>query len=115
MTTLQIHNDAIKSQNYTGVTTRFSGYIQFEEVRDDAHALIAFTAESVKKAVEAITSPLYLYSRQKKGYISIYGRDDKSPTGVSLIGGIPNELEFLLYAFGKTGQVSTTEDIRTAH
>lgn len=68
-----------------------------------------------RKRWKQLLPPCTCIAVKKKGYISIYGRDDKSPTGVSLIGGIPNELEFLLYAFGKTGQLSSTEDMRTAH
>jgi hypothetical protein len=116
MNTLQKHNNDIANKDYTGIVTDFSGYIQFGAIhaRPD-HDVIGFTADLIKKCVEAITSEKYLYSRQKNGYISLYGKDDTSPTGVHLIGGLPNELEFLLYAYGKTGQLSPNEDLRTAH
>ena len=116
MTTLQKHNAELTRTNYTGVVTDFNGYIQFGEIKArPGHDTIGFTADFIKQIIACITNPAFAYSRQKNGYISIYGRDDNSPTGVSLIGGLPNELEYLLYAFGKTGQLSPTEDMRTAH
>jgi len=113
MTTLQKHTKALMNSKYTGVSTQFDGYIQFGEIRDNMHGLIGFTPVQIERYVKVLTNPKYSYSRQKNGYISVYGLDSDSPTGVSLIGGIPNELEFLLYAFGKKGQLSPTEDMRT--
>lgn len=116
MTTLQKHNEALVNQKYTGVVTEFTGYIQFGKISGRLdHDTIGFTADFIKQCIASIIDPNYLYSRQKNGYISIYGRDDSSPTGVMLIGGIPNELEYLLAAFKKISQLSPTEDMRTAH
>ncbi len=110
---LSAHNEG--TVNYSGHSSRFAGYIQFGEIFTDKHEKIGYTSDQVQKFIACITSPNYLYSRQKNGYISIYGKDETSPTGVSLIGGIPDEMEYLLKVFGKTGQLSPTEDMRTAH
>ncbi len=115
MTTIEQHKKTIENKSYNGVTTRFEGYIQFDHVYGKNHDLIAFTSDLIKKSVMLITNDNYLYSRQNNGYIDIYYKNDNSPTGVELAGGIPNELEFLLYSFGKTGQLSPTEDKRTAY
>lgn len=115
MTTLEKHNAEIKRTNYTGVVTDFNAYIQFGKVscRED-HTTIGYTAEYIKNIVAQLTSPEYLYARNTGTNIRFYGKDNSSPTGVSAIGGCPSELEFLLYAFGKTGSLSPTEDRRTA-
>lgn len=115
MTTIQKHQAEIDSKNYTGVVTRLNNaYLQFGEVRGEEHDLIALTVKSFKKAVELVSHPQYAYSRQKNGYVNIYVRDQNSPTGVSLAGGISDDLDFLLDALGRTGQLSPTEDLRTA-
>ena len=116
MKTLEAHNTRIAKTGYTGETTRFSGYLQFGEVRDgDDHSVIGYTADRFRKCVELVSDKNFAYARQKSGYINIYAMDDNSPTGVTLLGGIPDEFEYLLYALGRTGQLSPTEDMRTAH
>lgn len=116
MKLLEAHNYAVAQSAYNGTVTNFAAYLQFGTISTQStHEIIGFTADYVRTVIGYITAPNYLYARQKNGYISIYGKDDTSPTGVCLIGGLPNELEYLLAAFGKTGQLSPTEDLRTAH
>lgn len=114
MNTLKAHYEEIKNTNYNGVSTKFSGYLQFGTIHTDQNEELGYTSQFIKKCVDIVNSDNYAYSRQKNGYINIYGIDENSPTGVSLIGGIPDELEFLLYALNRTSQLSTTEDLRTA-
>jgi len=116
MKTLEKHNAEIKKSNYSGVTTRFSAYIQFDEIHtDESHDIVGYTTDKFKKAVEIIKSDNYLYARHTRYGINLYGRNEKSPTGVMLIGGIPHEWDFLLTALGRTSELSPTEDKRTAY
>ena len=114
MKTLETHKAAILKSGYTGETIRFTGYLQFGQIHDqDDDSIVGYTADRFRKCVEIVNDPNFAYARQKSGYINIYVTDINSPTGVSLKGGIPDEFEYLLYAFGRTGQLSPTEDMRT--
>jgi len=93
---------------------RIVGYIQFGTIHSDDHKVVGYTKENILRIARILTDERFLYCRQNIYGIQCYGRDDKSPTGVSLIGSIPCELHDLLYAFGKTGALSPTEDLRTS-
>lgn len=90
-----------------------TGYVQGGTIHTADHQEIGYTKATVEKAIKIIKNPNFLYARWKKYGIQCYGRDNTSPTGVINIGGIPNELEFLLTALGKTSSLSPTEDLRT--
>jgi hypothetical protein len=115
MTILEKHKKAINETNYNLTVTKFNGYIQGNEIRDAEHSIIGFTADTIKRCIDLVRRNDFSYARQQNGYINIYVRDNNSPTGVSLAGGIPNELEFLVSTFNKAGVLSPTEDKRTAY
>ena len=112
---LKIHNQDVKKRPFASVTTKLEGYIQFNRISDSNHNTIGWTSEAFEKMINIVNHPDYAYSRQKNGYINIFIKDNSSPTGVTLLGGIPNEMEFLLKVFGRTGQLSPIEDLRTAY
>lgn len=110
-----LKNHNLQLKNNSSHVSDFTGYLQFGIVHTSEHEEITYTAEMVKHFVKLVSHENYAYSRQKNGYISIYITDSKSPTGVSCIGGIPNNFEYLLHLFEKTSQLSPTEDLRSAH
>jgi len=94
----------------------FSGYMEGGNIYEEGQAkVIAVTPGKVEKMIALIQNPRFAYSRQTNYGIAIYHHDPESPTGVINAGGIPNEFEFLLYRLGRTGQLSPTEDLRSAH
>lgn len=115
MSILKNHNSQTEVKNYNGMPTKFEGYIEFNEIYSSEHEKLGYTTQSIKRCIELIRHPKFMYSRQTRYGISIYAKDETSPTGVLMIGSIPAELDFLLYALGKTGQLSPTEDKRSAH
>jgi hypothetical protein len=80
------------------------------------HKVEGITPEYLKKVIGHLTSPSFSYTRANTYGIAIYHKDDKSPTGVINVGGLPYEYEFLIERFQKFGSpLSPVEDKRTAY
>ena len=93
-----------------------NGYLEGGTIKTNDHKTVGFTPERITKVIELLKHPKFLYTRWKDYGIQVYIKDDKSPTGVILAGGIPLELEFLIKEFQKYGApLSPTEDLRTAN
>jgi len=92
-----------------------NGYLEGGTIMSNEHKTLGFTPERIKRVVELLNHPKFLYTRWKEYGIQVYIKDEDSPTGVILAGGIPLELEFLIKRFQKFGApLSPTEDLRTA-
>ena len=90
------------------------GYREYGTIKTEDHKPVGFTAEKIQKCIELLKHPKFAYTRWKDYGISVYVKDETSPTGVINAGGIPHELEFLIKEFQKFGApLSPTEDLRT--
>lgn len=97
-------------------TSDVNGYLEWGTIKTNDHKTIGFTPERIKEVIAKLRHPDYLYCRSRYYGITIYVRDNESPTGVIGIGGMPHELEFLVDLFHPNcGPLSPTEDLRTAH
>ncbi len=88
--------------------TKFNGSLYSGSICDET-GVIGFTSEKIRKVIECLTASNFAYcKRQTKYNISVYGYDNTMPNGVKCIGGVPNQLEFLIDTFAKT-YISPTE------
>lgn len=76
--------------------------------------------EEYKRVFDLISSEKFLYSRAQNGfggYCNLYGKDETSPTGVTLMGACSSFklADSIANMLGKTTSLSPTEDRRTAH
>ena len=92
-----------------------NGYLEGGTILTNDHKTVGFTPERIQKVVEMLKHPKFLYTRWRPYGIQVYIKDENSPTGVILLGGMPHELEFLIKDYQKFGApLSPTEDLRTA-
>lgn len=83
--------------------------------RNNDDKVIGITNEYLKIVIELLQSPKFAYARRRDYGITIYHIDAESPTGVSSVGGISNEFMWLVDSITKTGTLSSSEGLRTAH
>lgn len=83
---------------------------------EGSHKQLGITFEYLQTIIEQLQSPNFAYTRWKNYGIAIIHKDDKSPTGVKNVGGLPKKMAFLIKAIrGDDRTLSPTEDLRTAH
>lgn len=76
--------------------------------------------EEYQRVFDLINSDKFLYSRAQNGfggYCNLYGKDETSPTGVTLMGACSSYhlADYIANLLGKSTSLSPTEDKRTAH